>query len=226
MSDFERAFLRTMGEEGGIQFNPDDKGNTRDRGTYRGIAPAFTPNWPGWKIIDRAMASIGRRPEYEGPGYQKYVSALNSILKANTELQGLVKAFYRINFWLHYRVDRVYDQELAEWLFDHVVNGGGRGVMWLQEAAGVKPDGDIGPVSLQAINTTAPAGLLQEAEDVAAFYRLDRAAADPSQIQFLPSWLRRDGVSAAEIKEVMQMAKGGLTYTEVAALKKMIAATA
>jgi hypothetical protein len=226
MSDYERAYPKTMGVEGGIQFIPADTGNTRERGTYRGIAPAYHPKWSGWRIIDAAMLSLGRRPEYGTTGYKSYVSTINSVLGANLELQGLVKDFYRVNFWLHYKCDRVYDQGVAEWLFDHVVNGGGRGVMWLQEAAGVKADGAIGPVSLQAINNAVPAELLQEAEDVAAFYRLDRAQDNASQIQFLPSWLRRDGVSAIEVKEVMRMAEDGLTYTEVAALKKMIGETA
>jgi murein L,D-transpeptidase YcbB/YkuD len=98
--------------------------------------------------------------------------------------------------------------------------------MWIQEAAGVTADGVIGPQSIRAINAADPKALLQEAEDVAAFYRLDKAEADPSQIQFLPSWLRRDGVSAKEIQQVMQVAKTGLTYDKVAELKEMIKARA
>ncbi|WP_168205904.1 putative peptidoglycan-binding domain-containing protein [Geobacter sp. FeAm09] len=113
---------------------------------------------------------------------------------------------------------------MAAWLYDHVVNGGARGARWLQEAAGVAADGKVGSATIAAINAADPAVLLRAAEAVAAFYRLDRAAADPTQVQFLPSWLRRDGVSQEKIGTVMQAAKDGLTYTEVAGLKEMIKA--
>ena len=163
--------------------------------------------------------------KYSSPGYDSWVKYLDKALAANATLQRLVDSFFKSGYWDAHRLDEVQDQAVAEWIYDHAVNGGARGVMWVQEAIGVKADGKVGPITMKAINAMEPAALLQEAEDVAAFYRLDRAAADPSQIQFLPSWLRRDGVSAAEIREVMRLAKDGLTYAEVAYLKRMIKAT-
>ena len=128
----------------------------------------------------------------------------------------------KTNFWDKYRLSEVTDQAVAAWIYDHVVNGGSRGAMWIQEAAGVTADGAIGPQTIRSINAADPAALLRKACDLAAFYRLDRTSADPSQIRFLPSWLRRDGVPAEEIEQVMQFAKAGLTCDKVAELKEMI----
>jgi lysozyme family protein len=223
MASFELARKRTDGNEGGWADNPNDAGGE----TFRGISRNNFPKWQGWPVIDQEKKKLGAVPKlYGGNAYRVYVEKLNARLFALPLLMKWVEDFFRVNFWSPNMLDEVQSQEVADWIYDHAVNGGARGVMWVQEAAGVKADGDIGPVSLAAINAIPPAKLLQEAEDVAAFYRLDRAAADPSQIQFLPSWLRRDGVSQEEINQVMQAAKDGLTYTEVAALKRLIQATA
>jgi hypothetical protein len=194
--------------------------------TYKGIARKFWPQWGGWKYVDGVKANTVELPEHGTQAYQNYVAYLNKSLAGFSSLQLQVLDFYKSNFWDKYRLSEVNDQAVATWIYNHVVNGGRRGAMWIQEAAGVTADGVIGPQSIRAINAADPKALLQEAEDVAAFYRLDKAEADPSQIQFLPSWLRRDGVSAKEIQQVMQVAKTGLTYDKVAELKEMIKARA
>lgn len=224
MASYEQAKQKTAANEGGYQNNPADKGNLADLGTYKGIAPRPNPSWQGWPIIRAELAKMIPM-KYGSSGYETWVKYLNQRLSANATLQRLVDQFFKAGYWDAYRLDEVQDQVLAEWIYDHAVNGGGRGIMWAQEAAGVKADGKVGPITLKALNSADPVALLQEAEDVAAFYRLDRAAEDPSQIQFLPSWLRRDGVSVEEIRQVMQMAKDGLTYAEVADLKRMIDST-
>lgn len=224
MANYNLAKLKTDGNEGGYQNNPADKGNLSDLGTYKGIAPRPNPSWAGWSIIRGELKKMIPM-KYGTPGYESWVKYLNKTLAADVTLQGLVDRFFKSGYWDAYRLDEIQDQAVAEWIYDHAVNGGARGIMWIQEAAGAVADGKVGPITLKAINDADPATLLQEAEDVAAFYRLDRAAADPSQIQFLPSWLRRDGVSAEEIRQVMAMAKDGLTYTEVAGLKVMIGCT-
>lgn len=218
MADFQKAHLEVMGNEGGYANNPADTGGE----TYKGIARKFHPTWPGWKMVDDLKRSLPVQPAYGGYGYREWAKKLNGLAEKCDALQRLVLDFYRSNFWNAYRCGEIVNQRVAAWLYDHVVNGGARGAQWLQEAAGVTADGAIGPKSIAAINAADPVKLLQEAKDVAAFYRLDRAAANPSQVQFLPSWLRRDGVSAEEIRQVMQAAKDGLTYAEVAGLKQMI----
>jgi len=222
MADFSKAHREVMGNEGGYANNPADTGGE----TYKGIARKHHPSWAGWVFIDKAKKTVTKQPAYGTSSWREWVRQFNAVLQCDNTLQGWVLSFYRANFWDANRCGDVVDQRVATWLYDHVVNAGGRGAKWMQEAAGVKADGAIGPKSIAAINAADPAQLLQEAEDVAAFYRLDRAVADASQIQFLPSWLRRDGVSKAEIDQVMKAAKDGLTYAEAVALKSMIQATA
>ncbi|KAA0894151.1 glycoside hydrolase family 108 protein [Oryzomonas rubra] len=222
MVNFTIAHATVISNEGGYANNPHDAGGE----TYKGIARKSWPNWVGWKYVDGVKANTVPQPAYGTTAYRNYASHLNCCLARLASLQQVVLDFYRWNFWDKYRLSEINDQSVATWLYDHVVNGGARGAMWLQEAAGVTADGKVGPATIAAINASDPVELLQEAEDVAAFYRLDRAAADPSQVQFLPSWLRRDGVSAEEITQVMQAARDGLTYAEVAGLKEMIKARA
>ena len=222
MADFNAAHQQVMGNEGGYANNPGDAGGE----TYKGIARKFWTNWGGWKYVDGVKANTIEPPERGTQAYQNYVAYLNKSLAGFSSLQLHVLDFYKKNFWDKYRLSEVNDQAVATWIYDHVINGYSRGAMWIQEAAGVKADGCIGPQTIQAINAADPKALLQAATDVTAFYRLDRAEADPSQIPFLPSWLRRDGVSVEEIQQVMQAAKDGLTYAKVAELKEQIKARA
>ncbi|GFE61918.1 glycoside hydrolase family 108 protein [Geobacter sp. AOG2] len=222
MADFNAAHAKAMENEGGYANNPADAGGE----TYKGIARKFWPSWSGWRFVDGIKSKVTAQPHFGTSGYYEWVKLFNSLLIQINQLQRYVVDFYKVNFWDKYRLSEINDQAVATWLYDHVVNGAARGIQWLQEAAGVAADGKIGPATIAAINAADPATLLQEAEDVAAFYRLDKAAANPSQIQFLPSWLRRDGVSTEEINQVMQAVQGGLTYAEVAELKEMIKARA
>jgi len=222
MADFNTAHQKVTQNEGGYANNPADAGGE----TYKGVARKFWPNWDGWKYVDGVKANTTPPPAYGTPAYRNYAAYLNRTLAALAALQQLVFDFYRTNFWDKYRLSGINDQAVATWLYDHAVNGGARGIKWMQEAAGVEADGVLGPLTMQAVNGADPAALLREAEAVAASCRLERAAADPSQIQFLPSWLRRDGVSEDEIVRVMQAARDGLTHAEAAGLKEMIKARA
>lgn len=222
MADFEPAEKKTGGFEGGWANNPNDKGGE----TYKGIARKFWPRWQGWQGIDAAKKRLLAPPPYGSREYRNWVAHFNDLLDTAPLLQKYVRDFYRANFWDAYRLGEIEHQEVANWIYDHAVNAGARGIKWAQEAAGVKSDGVVGPMTLKALNAADPTALLRDMEDVAAFYRLDRAAADPSQIQFLPSWLRRDGVSKEEIEQVMIAAKDGLTYSEVVTMKALIIETA
>jgi len=224
MSEFLPAHQATMGDEGGWANNPADHGGE----TYKGIARKFWGHWQGWDIVDQIRkAAMGPKPIYGGPGYSLWVKLLNKKLAENDGLQSLVRIFYFNNFWTANRLNQVNDQGVATWLYNHIVNGGGRGVKWMQIAARVTPDGGIGPKTIAAINATPPAELLARAEDVAGAYRLDVAHKDPSQIQFLTSWLTRDGQPPEIVAMVRAAARDGeLDAREVAQLKQAMEATA
>jgi len=201
-SSFDLAYNATMGAEGGYQHDPDDDGNTGELGTYKGIAFRFWPSWKGWEIIRSAIRIMGEQPPYGTKKYRQWAQELNDTLALNRHLQILVEGFYRENFWNPYRLDEIENQNIADWAFDHIVNGGPRGVRWIREAAGLHPDGDIDDNILLAINGTDPKTLLERARLIALNHRLARIERHPEERKYLHSWLVRDGFTESEISEI------------------------
>ncbi len=232
MADYKAARAKTDVNEGGCSFNPHDKGNMVVKGvvtvpTYKGIAPVFWSNWRGFTLISAEIGKMVKMPAYGTPEHRTWCSYLDKQLAANATLQTYVDDFYEVNFWHANRLGEIMSQDVAEWIYDHAVNGGARGIMWAQLAARVKPDGGMGPISIKAINAMPPTAFLSRVEDIAGTYRLDKAHDAPSQIQFLGSWLERDGQPKEIIAMVKAAAKDGkLDDVEVASLKEAMEATA
>lgn len=124
--NYDQAFQRLIGHEGGFQADPNDRGNWTTgkigqgelRGTKFGISAM---SYPGEDIrnltLDRA------------------------------------KAIYRRDFWGPAGCDAVPDAVKFD-LFDMAVNSGPvTAIKTLQRAAGVTPDGLLGPITLQALNS-------------------------------------------------------------------------
>ncbi|MCH2240941.1 MAG: hypothetical protein MK041_03185 [Aquabacterium sp.] len=131
--DFDQAFDRLIGHEGGYQADPNDRGNwTGGRvgaGTLKGTKYGISAmSYPGEDIkgltLDRA------------------------------------RQIYRRDFWGPAGCDLVPDAIKFD-LFDTAVNSGVRAaIVLLQRAAGVNADGIIGPVTSLAISSADPARLL------------------------------------------------------------------
>lgn len=200
MAVFEIADEITGGHEGGYANNPCDAGGE----TYKGVARKF---WGGinaiWDAVDDAKYKLGIAPKFGTVEYQKYARELNRMLANDGSLQVAIKKFYRAQFWDANNLDLVTSQPVANWIYDHAVNGGARGVKWAQEAAGVTADGQIGPKSIAAINAMQPEAFLEAAKKVAGAYRMEKIRKDPSQRQFARSWLSRDGFTPEEIKSML-----------------------
>lgn len=145
MADFEPAFSRTLGFEGGYSKHPSDKGGE----TYRGVARTYFPNWSGWPIIDRLKRS----------------SRFPDNLKGNARLNTAVRDFYLRYFWNPIKGDQIRDQAVAIELFDSAVNmGTRRSVRFLQQALNLLnrnqkdyrdliTDGYCGPQTLNTLHT-------------------------------------------------------------------------
>jgi len=220
---FEPAFSITNGNEGLFANNPHDIGKM----TYRGIASSFHPKWEGWRYVRNCLAGLAIQPPYGTKAYKVWVKVVNARLQAIPALQELVKSFYKVNFWDAYRLSELDSQVVANWIYDHVVNAGGRGAKWAQLAAKVTPDGAIGPKSIAAINGMKPILFISRASDIAGAHRLDVAHNTPSQIQFLTGWLNRDGQPPNIIAMVRAAAKDGrLDEKEVTEIKSAMEATA
>lgn len=162
MAEFLPAFERMIVNEGGYVLHTvkDDRGGM----TYAGIARAFHPNWPGWRVIDQ-----GETPPAD-----------------------LVRQFYRSNFWHPLRLDEVEHQDVAGNIFDFGVNAGlGTAAKLAQLVAGTTPDGKIGAKTLQALNTIDPdLFVARYALAKIARYR-DIVAKNRTQQRFLLGWLNR-----------------------------------
>ncbi|HDR9314183.1 TPA: N-acetylmuramidase [Burkholderia vietnamiensis] len=68
--------------------------------------------------------------------------------------QTTAKLIAKTVYWDPYYCDQ-FDPRIAFQVFDAAYNGG-LPVTWLQEAAGLKPDGRIGPVTIAAVNAADP----------------------------------------------------------------------
>lgn len=81
---------------------------------------------------------------------------------------------------------------LAVLHFDGCVNHGvGRAAKFLQRAAGVTDDGDIGPATLRAVAAKDELALCASICDQREKFYRDIVASKPNQVRFLNGWLRR-----------------------------------
>ena len=203
MAEFDIADRVRSDNEGVYQHVLNDKGNTPVMGTYAGIAPAFHPQWAGFRTIKRHIDSMVKMPRWGTSECERWVAYLNKQLSLESNLQRQVKEFYRREFWDKYRLGEIANQTIATWIYDHAVNAGARGIKWAQEAAGVAADGDVGPVTIAAINAANSESLLARMVELAVQHRINRVAKHPEEKRFMAGWLSRDGLDAASIKEVI-----------------------
>lgn len=122
MADFNIAYKKTGGWEGGWNIVKGDRGGE----TYKGIARNFFPKWEGWKIVD------AKKPLRH-----------NQIIKDET-LDKMVHDFYKKTFWDVVGGDQIEDQSIANTLYDFGVNTGQpRSIKNIQKVLGLKQTGKI-----------------------------------------------------------------------------------
>lgn len=115
------------------------------------------------------------------------VDELKALTPVDAEL------IYRVQYV--YKFDAVKNDELRALIVDSAVNHGvGRATQWLQEALGVRADGQIGPISRAALGALDQEGYAKVYRTVlrkrAIFYG-QIVKRDPSQAAFIEGWLRR-----------------------------------
>lgn len=175
MAVFSIAYTKyVQPNEGGYGWLKGDSGGE----TYAGIARNFNPNWPGWVAIDfEKKTKAGGQPlpnNYIVPG-----------------VQGLVNDYYR-TLWDANRMSSVQNQDIANILFDMIVNAGGNGVKIMQRLLGVSVDGKMGPNTVAAINGFKDQGLLHDKYKQGRIdYYKNIAARNPENQAFLKGWIAR-----------------------------------
>lgn len=131
MANFDIAYKKTSKNEGGYANVSGDNGGE----TYAGISRRFHSNWKGWKIVDASKTL-------------KHNQIIN-----NSELEALVKEFYRVNFWNPVKGNEIESQEIANTLYDFGVNAGsGMTVKQIQKVLGMKQSGKISDELIERIN--------------------------------------------------------------------------
>lgn len=192
MASFDLAFRRTMHHEAGYAKDPLDPGGE----TWRGISRHHWPDWEGWGRVDQAKADLG----------DVSIGELERVLWKDERLEGMVRSFYRREFWSRVSGDAI-DQALAEELFDSAVNLGPERVgAWFQAALNVmnrreklypdlRVDGSIGPKTLEALRvylTRDPDTFLILLLNVEQGHRyFERTMGDEKLERFIRGWLER-----------------------------------
>jgi len=165
MADFNPAFEKMIVDEGGYVLHtiPGDTGGM----TYAGIARNPNPHWPGWNIIDQG----GRD---------------------NPLLTGMVRKFYKAEFWDRIRGDEITQQVVAESIFNFGVNTGIKVAAKLaQLIVGATPDGVVGPVTLQKFNSVEPDSFKKSYALAKITRYADICNKNRSQSKFLLGWVQR-----------------------------------
>jgi len=173
MADFNTTYTKFIQpNEGYLGQLVGDKGGL----TYGGIAYNFNPSWEGWPTVNSFIASRG--------GIQN--------IKNNTripQVDSLVVKFYK-NWWDSLGLSAIKSQDVANIIFDWIVNSGERTpTKLIQKIVGVSQDGNFGPMTIEAINKMN-AAKLNNAIKVAreAFYY---SIATGANAAFLKGWLNR-----------------------------------
>jgi len=185
MAQFEPAYQRTLGYEGGYANDPTDDGGE----TYKGIARNSHPNWPGWAIVDT----------------RKKAANFPASLCLDVSLQNLVAEFYRTEFWNKIMGDSIPSQAIANELFDSAVNGGIEAAVGiLQKALNLfvasgellAVDGSMGRSTINVLNSIAitsnrTQAVLSAMVVLRGVRYIDIMRSKPSQRKFAVSWFSR-----------------------------------
>lgn len=99
------------------------------------------------------------------------------------------------NFWDVWQADLIHCQSLANILVDWVWASGKYGITIPQEMLGVKPDGKVGPKTLEALNKQDSWQFFQKLKVRRKKYLQDIVKARPKNYKYLKGWQRRlDGI--------------------------------
>ena len=137
-----------------------------DRGgqTFAGVARNSWPRWEGWAVVDAG----------------------------GTPPVGMVRNFYKTNFWDVMRLDEIHNQDIARTIFDFGVNAGPKvAIKPAQVVVGAAPDSLIGPRTINMLNEVN-ADLFMALFSLAKLARYEQIVSrDRKQEKFLLGWVRR-----------------------------------
>lgn len=187
MANFDEAYNITLKHEGGYVKDPVDVGGE----TYKGISRKYNPSWEGWIIIEEYKL----KPGFPNNAYR------------DTNLEALVKRFYKTHYWDVNLLDRFRSQKIANEMFDTGVNMGvTRAATFLQKALNVLNnngkiyvdlvvDGEVGSATLLAMNSClsyrGDEFLYKIMNILQGMHYIDFMNKSPIQEKFAYGWLSR-----------------------------------
>lgn len=169
------AFPIIQKHEGYYANHPNDKGGE----TYAGIARNYNKGWYGWFLIDKEK--------------------LKRKLKVNERLPALdqyVKLFYS-TWWDTLSLSVIKDQNVANFVFDFIVNSSSTGVKYVEETlskvfgSSIKADRKFEAETIFEINRFDPDKLFVSLKNSRLSLIDTLVKADPTQQVFRKNWTDR-----------------------------------
>ena len=97
----------------------------------------------------------------------------------------------KTGYWDKCKADKIENQSLAELIADWCVNSGTTAIRRVQEIAGCKPDGIVGPITLSLINSSDPMSLHERIWNARHQHYINIVKRNPSQKVFMNGWMNR-----------------------------------
>lgn len=169
MANFKLYFPTLMKYEGGEKFT--------DRASDRGGATK-------WGMTLKTWIASGYDKDGDGD-----IDVNDLKVTTSADAEKIAKRLY----WDKIAGDNIDSQSIAEFLFDWAYNSGsGIAVKKIQQILGLKPDGIMGPHTLEKINDANAKDLFQRLKDTRELYFRAIVRNDPKQSVNLNGWLNRN----------------------------------
>ena len=166
MADVMRFAPVLFASEGGFVDDPDDAGGATNMGV----------TLTTWRDVGR---------DIDGDG-DIDAGDLKSLSKDE-----VIRKVLKPHYWDRWQADRIRNQSVADILVDWVYNSGSAGIRIPQRILGVKDDGIVGPVTIDAVNGADQEALFRKILRARESYYRDLVIRKPSQSKFLKGWLNR-----------------------------------
>jgi len=139
MADIKEAFKLLMKLEFGSASTALEKNATESGYTFMGIYYTAHPDWSGWDMVKQVVSACSD------------LRTASSKLYHDPDMQEMVYSFYKEEFWDLAHLDDV-SQIQANCIFTFGVNAGMKtGIIAAQRVVGVPDDGQIGPMTMRAL---------------------------------------------------------------------------
>lgn len=166
MAKIEKLAPKILKWEGGFVNDPQDLGGATNMGVTIATWRSVGYDKDGDGDIDVADLKLLTRDD-----------VINRVLKPH--------------YWDRWKADQIVNQSVANILVDWVWGSGAYGIKIPQQLLGVKPDGVVGPVTLQAVNAANQRELFQKIYNARANFLEGITKSRPANKRFYRGWMNR-----------------------------------